>query len=69
MCPCSELFCSVFSRIRAEYGEILRISECAEILHTSPYLVQMWENTDQNTSKYERFLRSVGQIFQKEYFI
>ena len=25
-CPCSELFWSVFSRIRNEYGEILRVS-------------------------------------------
>ena len=32
-------FWSVFSRIRAEYGEILCIS---------PYSVQMRENTDQN---------------------
>ena len=32
------LFWSVFSRIRTEYGEILRIS---------PYSVRMWENTDQ----------------------
>ena len=31
-------FWSVFSRIRTEYGEILRIS---------PYSVRMWENTDQ----------------------
>ena len=34
-CSYSELFWSVFSRIRTEYGEILRIS---------PYLVRMWEN-------------------------
>ena len=32
------IFWSVFSRIRTEYGDILRIS---------PYWVQMWENTDQ----------------------
>ena len=31
-------FCSVFSLIRAEYGEILYIS---------PYSVRMWENRDQ----------------------
>ena len=31
-------FWSVFSRIRTEYGEILRIS---------PYSVRMWENKDQ----------------------
>ena len=38
-CPYSELFWSVFSRIRTEYGEILRISL---------YSVRMRENTDQN---------------------
>ena len=38
-CPYSELFWSVFSRIRTEFGEILRIS---------PYSVQMRENADQN---------------------
>ena len=48
-CLYSELFWSVFSRIRTEYGEILRIS---------PYLVRMRENTDQNDSEYEHFLRS-----------
>ena len=37
-CLYSEFFWSVFSRIRTEYGEILR---------TSAYSVQMWENTDQ----------------------
>ena len=36
-CPYSELLWSVFSRIRTEYGDILRIS---------PYSVQMRENTD-----------------------
>ena len=34
-CPCSELFLSVFSRIRTEYREILCIS---------PYSVQVREN-------------------------
>ena len=34
-CPYLELFWSVFSRIRTEYGEILRISA---------YSVQIWEN-------------------------
>ena len=38
-CPYWELFLSVFSRIRTEYGEITR---------TSPYSVRMRENTDQN---------------------
>ena len=40
-CPYSELFWSVFSRIRTEYGEILCIS---------PYSVRMRENTDQNNT-------------------
>ena len=41
-CPYSEFFWSVFSRIRIEYGEILRIS---------PYSVWMRENTDQKNSE------------------
>ena len=49
-CPYSELFSSVFSRIRTEYGDILCIS---------PYSVQMREDTDQSNSKYGLFLRSV----------
>ena len=48
--PYSELFLSVFSRIRNEYGEIPRISS---------YSVRMLENTDQNKSEYGHFLRSV----------
>ena len=44
----SELFWSVFSRIRTEYGEIL----------ISPYSVRIRENTDQNNSEYDHFLRS-----------
>ena len=43
-CPYSELFWSVFSRIRTEYGEI--------------YSVRMQENTDQNNSEYGHFLHS-----------
>ena len=39
-CPYSEFFWPVFSGIRAEYGLIQSIS---------PYLVRMWENTDQKT--------------------
>ena len=46
-CPYSELFWSAFSRIRTEYGEILRIS---------PYSVRMRENMDQNKSEYGHFL-------------
>ena len=38
-----------FSRIRTEYGEILRIS---------PNSVRMPENADQNNSEYGNFLRS-----------
>ena len=49
-CPYSELFWSVFSRTRTEYGEIPSIS---------PYSAQMWENADQNDSEYGHFSRSV----------
>ena len=50
-CPYSELFCSVFPRIRIEYGEIRDIS---------PHSVQMRENAHQNNSTYGHFLRSVS---------
>ena len=46
-CPYSELFWSVFPRIRTEYGEILRIS---------PYSVQMRENANQNNIEYGHVL-------------
>ena len=49
-CPYSELFWSAFSRIRTEYGEILRIS---------PYSVRMRGSSDQNNSEYGHFSRSV----------
>ena len=49
-CPYSELFWFVFSRIK---------TECREIRSVSPYSVQMWENMDQNNSKYRHFLHSV----------
>ena len=49
-CPYSELFWSVFSRIRTKYEKILRIS---------PYSVRIRENMDQNNSKYGDFLHSV----------
>ena len=52
-CPHSELFWSVFSRIRTEDGEILRISL---------YSVRMPENTVQNNSEYGHFLCSVNKI-------
>ena len=49
VCPYSELFRSVFSRIHTDYGRIRRIF---------PHLVRMWENTDQNNSEYGQLLRS-----------
>ena len=52
-CLYSELFWSVFSRIRTEYGEIRSIS---------PYSVQMLETTDQSNSEYGHFLRNVVMI-------
>ena len=59
-CPYSELFWSVFSRIRTEYGEILRIS---------PYSVRMRENTDQNNSECGHFSRrSIGLSSQDYWF-
>ena len=48
-CPYSELSWSVFSRIRTEYGEILRIS---------PYPVRMRENADHHNFEYGHFSRS-----------
>ena len=48
-CVYSELFWSAFSRIRTEYGEILRITR---------YSVRMRENADQNNSEYGHFSRS-----------
>ena len=47
--PYLELFCSVFSRIRTEYGEIRSISQ---------YSVRMRENMDQKIYDYGLFLRS-----------
>ena len=57
-CPYSGLFWSVFSRIRTELGEMLRIS---------PYSVRMRENTDQNSSKYEHFSRSERNVDQRAF--
>ena len=54
-CSYSELFWSIFSRIRTEYRETLR---------TCPYSVQMWENTDQNYSKYGSFFHAVLYLFK-----
>ena len=44
MCPYSEFFWYVISRIRTKYQEMLRIS---------PYSVRMWENMAQKNSKHE----------------
>ena len=46
----SELFWSLFSRIRTEYGDIVRIST---------YSVELRENTDQKNIKYGHFSRSL----------
>ena len=53
----SELLWSAFSRIRTEYGEVLRIF---------PYSVRMRENTDQNNSESGHFFHSefVLKIFK-----
>ena len=48
--PYSEFFWSVFSRIWAEYGDLLP---------KSPYSVRMWENTDYKNFEYGHFLRSI----------
>ena len=53
-CPYSEFFWPVFSHIRTEYGEILRISL---------YSVRMWENTDQKKFEYGHFSRSAINQF------
>ena len=53
-CPYSEIFGSVFSHIRTEYGEIFR---------TSPYSVRMRENTDQKNSEYRHFSRSGSKVY------
>ena len=45
-CPHSDLFWSIFSRIRIEYREIRGIS---------PYSARMRENADQNNSEYGHF--------------
>ena len=45
-CSYSEFFWSFISRIRTEYGEIIRIS---------PYSVRMQENPDQKNSEYGQF--------------
>ena len=54
-CPYSELFQSVFSRMRTEYGKIPIISS---------YSARMLENTNQNNSEYGHFLRNDVGISQ-----
>ena len=58
MCPHSELFWSAFSGIRAEYGEILRVS---------PYSIRIWENVDQNNFEYGHFL-SKCKLYKISFF-
>ena len=48
-CQYSEVFPSVFSLIRNEYGKI----------SISPYSVRMQENADQNVSEYGHLLRNL----------
>ena len=48
-CPYSEFFWSAFSRIRTEYGDLL---------HKSPYSIQMPKSMDQKNSEYGHFLGS-----------
>ena len=60
-CPYSKLFWSVFPHMQTECGNILRISPSSvrrREIPISPYSVGMWENTNQNNSKYEHFSRS-----------
>ena len=51
MRPYLELFWSLLSHFLTEYGEMWSIS---------PYLVQMWENTDQSNPEYGHILRSAN---------
>ena len=53
-CPYLELFLTVFSCIRTEYGEIRSIS---------PYWVRMRKNADQNNSEYGHFYAVNTLIF------
>ena len=59
-CPYSEIFWSVFSSIRTEYREILRISA---------YSVWMWENAAQNNSEYGHFSRRNVNILVLEDYL
>ena len=57
-CPYSKFFWSVYSRIRTEYWGIRSIS---------PYLVQMWKNTDQKNSDDGHFSRSAALKFRANF--
>ena len=50
MCPYSEFYLSMFSRIRTEYEEIGSIF---------PYLVRLRKNTDQRNSEYRHLSGNV----------
>ena len=58
-CRYSEFFWSVFSRIRTEYEQILRIS---------PYSIRIQENGDQKISEYGHFSRSASLKDRMTYF-
>ena len=63
MCPYSELFWSVYSHIRTEYGQTRSI--CL-------YSVRIRENVNHNDSEYGHFSRSAGfsgsRFFRNRYF-
>ena len=59
-CLYSELFWSLFSRIRTEYGKVQSISQ---------YSVQMRENKDQNNSEYGYFSRIAVEIIENWDFL
>ena len=52
-CPYLEFSWSLYSRIRAEYGDLRS---------KSPYSVRMQEYTDQKNSEYGHFLRPISQL-------
>ena len=59
-CPYSKIFWSLFSRIRTEYREMRS---------TSPYSVQMHENTGQKNSEYGQLLRRRTLSLQPIFFV
>ena len=61
-------FWSVFSRIWAEYGKILRIFPCS--VRISPYSVRMRVNTDQKKlSAHNQIIRLSAHIILKVFLI